>query len=83
MLAAAVKQDGCALRYASDELKGDRGVVMAAAKNQRLAECLLCHAVIQDEYALKYASDACRDGVHETVYWQEIRTAVRAARETH
>ena len=39
----AVKQDGLALKYASDELRGDREVVLAA--------------VWQDAYALSCASD--------------------------
>ena len=43
---AAVKQDGRALRYASDRLKGDRVVVLAAVEQYR--------------GALEYASEQLR-----------------------
>ena len=39
----AVKHDGCALEYASEDLKADRGVVLEAVK--------------QEGYALEYASE--------------------------
>ena len=65
---AVVKQEGHALRFASDELKGDRDVVMAAVtqngdalrsasaelKNDR---AVVMAAVEQGGYALRYASD--------------------------
>ena len=43
---AAVKQDGYALRFASDELRGDKEVVLAAVK--------------QDGRAFEYASEELR-----------------------
>ena len=42
----AVKQNGCVLRYVSDELKGDREIVMEAVK--------------QNGFALEYASAELR-----------------------
>lgn len=42
----AVQENGCALQYASSELKGDREVVLAA--------------FYEDRRALKYASDELR-----------------------
>ena len=43
----AVKNDGFALEYASDELKADKEVVMAAVQN--------------DGHAFKFASEAMKD----------------------
>ena len=56
---AAVKQNGWALKYASDELKGDREIVLEAVK--------------QKGYALQFASDELK-GDREIVL-EAVRTS--------
>ena len=70
---AAVIQNGNILEYASDELKGDREIVLAAVSQSKYAlysasvelkgdrEIVLA-AVSQSKDALQYASDALRYG---------------------
>ena len=64
----AVKQDGCALEYASDELKGDKEVVIEAvrrngevlrfaAEHLKADKEVVIEAVKRSRRALRFASD--------------------------